>query len=102
MRYLDDKGLDIHLSSKFDMKGKSMLTSTMKPDLKTWLNKKKWTTSELAEKAGVSRATISYIINGRTDAKIETIMAVYKATGYEVRLASLSKPLSEFMDLSHK
>ena len=62
---------------------------TKKPNLREWLKRTGTTTIVLSQKSGISRQTISYILNGRSEANFETATAIWKATGYEVRLISL-------------
>lgn len=73
-----------------------------KPNLREWLDKTETTTGALAEKSGISRATISYILNGRSEANFSTARAIWKATDYEVRLVTLYPDLSKVLDdISH-
>lgn len=69
-----------------------------KPTLREWLNQTGTTTTEIANKSGISRQTISYYLNGRVSLTWESAMAIWEATDYDVRLSSLSAELSEKLD----
>jgi transcriptional regulator with XRE-family HTH domain len=68
-----------------------------KPDMKTWLKENEFTYEAFAQELGFSKQRLSAIINGVESPSFESALDIWRATGYEVRLASLYPKLGKIL-----
>jgi plasmid maintenance system antidote protein VapI len=60
-------------------------------DLGTWMHENRWTQPQLAKKIGISRPTISGILNKKRDVTLRTAMAIVKFTKNQVTYEDLTR-----------